>query len=133
MNLDQDKQYPQVGIGLGGYTWTSRSEAHTATDPAQYLKRVDAGEIPFDEITGTSGADREARSLRMALSTCQPLSDRVHRERFPGSSLLGEPWGPLWDDLADRGLVTVDRHGGTVNLTPEGQTLAEAIMNTEIG
>lgn len=132
LNLDQDKQYPQVGIGLGGYTWSSRSEANIVSGPREYLKRVDAGEIPLETVTGISDEGREVRSLRMALSTCQPLAEEIHRRRFPGSSLFEERWADVFSSMARRGLATVDHRDKTISLTSEGKTLVEAIVNTEI-
>lgn len=133
LNLDQDKQHPQVGIGLGGYTWSSHSEAHIVTAPREYLQRVHAGEIPFSSVTGISGAEREIRSVRMSLSTCQPLYEQWHRSQFPRSSLFEGRWAEVFAHLARRGLALVDRQRGEVRLTREGKTLVEAIINTEIG
>lgn len=132
LNLDQDKQYPQVGIGLGGYTWSSRSEAHNVPGPREYLKRVDAGEIPLETVSGISDEEREVRSIRMALSTCQPLTEETHRRRFPGSSLLEGHWANVFSSMARRGLATIDYRDKTIGLTSEGKTLVEAIINTEI-
>jgi oxygen-independent coproporphyrinogen III oxidase len=132
LNLDQDKQYPQVGIGLGGYTWSSRSEANVVSGPREYLKRVDAGEIPLETVAGISNKGREVRSIRMALSTCQPLTEEVHRRRFPGSSLFEGHWADVFSSMARRGLAIVDHQNKAVGLTSEGKTLVEAIINTEI-
>jgi oxygen-independent coproporphyrinogen III oxidase len=132
LNLDQDQQRPQVGIGLGGYTWSSRSEASMITTPGRYLKAVADGQVPFETVTRLSPEGRETRSVRMALSTCQPLSEDVHKRRFPGSSLMSGRWGSAFGALQRRGLARVDRAAGTVSLTREGATLVEAIINTEI-
>jgi oxygen-independent coproporphyrinogen III oxidase len=132
LNLDQAEQKPQVGIGLGGYTWSSRSQANTVTTPGQYLHAVAAGQIPFEAVTQLSPQGREVRSVRMAMSTCQPLLEDVHAQRFPGSSLMTGRWGTTFAALQHRGLVHMDRADGTVRPTPEGATLIEAIINTEI-
>lgn len=132
MNLDQAKQYPQVGIGLGAYTWSTRSEANVTSDPQVYATRVEAGEIPFDTVTQISDEGREVRALRMALSTCQPLTEEAHRARFPRSSLFGDRWSATFGSMAQRGLASVDRAEETVTLTDVGMTLVEAIINTEV-
>ncbi|WP_326600457.1 radical SAM protein [Streptomyces sp. NBC_01803] len=132
LNLDQERQYPQVGIGLGGYTWSSLSEANVVSDPRRYQEAIAAGRIPLETVTSISPNEREVRAVRMALSTCQPLRDDIHQARFPGSSLFGARWSPALRALADRGLVTVDTAARTVALTPVGMTLVEAIMNAEI-
>ena len=132
LNLDQDKQYPQVGIGLGGYTWSARSEANTVEDPTGYLRQVAAGRIPLTSVTRISAAGRVVRAVRMALSTCQPLTETDHRRRFPDDSLLTARWAAVFDDLAGRGLVEVDRAEGRITLTPPGRTLVEAVINTAI-
>jgi oxygen-independent coproporphyrinogen-3 oxidase len=61
----------------------------------------------------------------------QPLSDAVHRGRFGGRSLFADPWLGRFRSLADRGLATLDLDAGTVTLTPVGETLVEAVINTE--
>jgi len=133
LNLDQDKQYPQVGIGLGAYTWSTRSEATVTSDPHLYLRQVQDGVIPLSEVSSISDAAREVRAVRMALSTCQPLREETHRERFPGASLFTGQWRRKFADLERRGLARVDAAAGTVTLTATGTTLVEAIINTEIG
>lgn len=132
MNLDQAKQYPQVGIGLGAYTWSARSEANVTSDPMAYAARIDAGEIPFDTVTQISEQGREARAVRMALSTCQPLTEQAHRARFPRSSLFGDRWSAIFASMQQRGLAIVDPAEQTVALTEVGMTLVEAIINTEV-
>jgi oxygen-independent coproporphyrinogen-3 oxidase len=132
LNLDQDKQVPQVGIGLGGYTWSSRSEADIITDPHKYLDAIKADVIPFQSVTSISDSERERRAVRMALSTCQSLHDDVHQLKFPGSSLLEGRWLRIFRGLEQRGFASVDRSQRTVELTDEGKTLVEAIMHTEI-
>lgn len=132
LNLDQDKQYPQVGIGLGGYTWSSHSEANIVTAPREYLQHVDTGEIPLETVTGISDTERETRSVRMALSTCQPLREEWHRCRFPESSFFEGRWADVFSSMAQRGLAIVDHRNEMVSLTMEGKTLVEAIINTEI-
>jgi oxygen-independent coproporphyrinogen-3 oxidase len=132
LNLDQHLQVPQVGVGLGGYTWSDRSEANALTRPAGYLAEIDRGNLPLDTVTAVSPREREVRAVRMALSTCQPLSDAVHSRRFPGRTLLDGNWGERFASLRRRGLVDIDHSAGTVTPTRAGATLVEAIMQTEI-
>lgn len=133
LNLDQDKQVPQVGIGLGAYSWCGDAEANAVAAPAKYLGLVEKGEIPLENVTTVSAAHREVRAVQMALSTCQPLLEEVHRSRFPDSSLLSGRWGAMFDSLADRGLVQIDRGADSIALTEAGATLVEAIINTQLG
>ncbi|MDI6409704.1 radical SAM protein [Streptomyces albus] len=133
LNLDQDQQVPQVGIGLGTYSWCGDAEANVVAAPAHYLKAVEQGEIPFENVTAVSAEHREVRAVQMALSTCQPLREDIHRSRFPGSSLLSGRWGEKFDSLAGRGLMRVDREAGSIALTEEGATLVEAVINTQLG
>ncbi|MET8573634.1 radical SAM protein [Streptomyces sp. NPDC005012] len=133
LNLDQDKQVPQVGIGLGAYSWCEDAEANAVVAPAKYLGLVEKGEIPLENVTTVSAEHREVRAVQMALSTCQPLHEEVHRSRFPDSSLLSGRWGTTFDSLSDRGLVRIDRRAGSVTLTEAGATLVEAIINTQLG
>ena len=62
LNLDQDKQYPQVGIGLGGYTWSSRSEAQTTANPAEHTQAGSRPHSTGDRDTDKSGFPVAARS-----------------------------------------------------------------------
>ncbi|MFD7710178.1 radical SAM protein [Streptomyces sp. NPDC059786] len=133
LNLDQDKQVPQVGIGLGAYSWCGDAEANAVAVPGDYLRLVEKGEIPLENVTTVSADHREVRAVQMALSTCQPLFEGIHRSRFPGGSLLSGRWGALFGSLAERGLVRIDRGAGSVALTEAGATLVEAVMNTELG
>ncbi|MEV0354810.1 radical SAM protein [Nocardia sp. NPDC050697] len=133
LNLDQDKQFPQLGIGLGAYAWSNLSEANTHNSPRDYLAALDAGRLPLQSATRISAPEREVRAVRMALSTCQPLRDELHRARFGGSSLFGPRWRPIFTDLTERGLTVQDPAAGTITLTGPGRTLVEAIMATEIG
>ena len=66
----------------------------------------------------------------MALSTLQPVDDRVFKRRFDGNSLFANPIiSHTLKILVDKALVTVD--GPCVTLTPIGITLVEAIINTQ--
>lgn len=129
--VDQDNQEAEVAIGLGGSSSCRASEAITAVHPAAYERSVESGIIPLESATGFNDAARESRAVKMALSSCQPLSDHVHQRRFPGRSLFADPWQAKFGDLADRGLVTFDHSARQIVLTESGATLAEAIINTE--
>jgi len=100
--------------------------------PREYLQHVDTGEIPLETVTGISDTERETRSVRMALSTCQPLREEWHRCRFPESSFFEGRWADVFSSMAQRGLAIVDHRNEMVSLTLEGKTLVEAIINTEI-
>src|SRR6266516_974348 len=128
--VDQDKQRAEVAIGLGGNSSCSWSEARTIVDPTAYMARVAAGLVPLASATGLDHEGRVARAIRMALSTCQPLDDRIHRGRFPGSSLFDDRWRPIFESLCRRGLMLMDRCNERISLTAEGRTLVEAIINT---
>src|SRR5262249_32180135 len=90
--VDQDKQYVEVGIGLGASSSSDWSEANVITDPHEYAEAIAAGVIPLTEVKGFNQSGREKRSVAMALSSCQPLYDSIHRERFPESSLFDNHW-----------------------------------------
>lgn len=130
--VDQDRQHAEVAIGLGGSSSCRRAEAITDVNWERYAAAVDAGRIPLGSATAFSEPAQEARAIKMALSTLQPLSDRTHRDRFPGRSLFAPPWREAFAALAERGLVTADARAGTVSLTPVGEVLVEAVINTEL-
>jgi coproporphyrinogen III oxidase-like Fe-S oxidoreductase len=131
--VDQDKQEAEVAIGLGGSSSCRTSEAITDVNWSRYVEAVEAGRIPLGSATRFSSRAREARAVNMALSTLQPLSDRLHRDRFDGKSLFDEPWLDKFRSLQDRGLVVVDEPAGEIRLTPNGKVLVEAVINTELG
>lgn len=129
--LDQDKQRPEVGIGLGGSSGTPRASANISVDPKTYFAATDAGELPL-EARRLDRRGEVASSIRRALSTCQPIRDDLHRARFAESSLFDDEWGPIFEGLERRGLARVDRSDRAIALTEVGKTLVEAIMHTEI-
>jgi oxygen-independent coproporphyrinogen-3 oxidase len=130
--VDQDKQDIEVAIGLGGSSSCRASEAITDVRAKYYTQAVEAGRIPLGSATRFSAANQEARSVKMALSTLQPVCEDLHRRRFPRRSLFAEPWADRFEDLQRRGLADLDRGAGQVKLTPEGRVLVEAIINTEL-
>ena len=127
--VDQHRQEAEVAIGLGGSSSCRASEAITDVNWQHYTSAVDEGRIPLGSATRFSPAAQESRAVRMALSTLRPVRDDLHRARY-GRSLLAPPWRAQWDALAARGLVHVDDTG--VTLTPAGEVLVEAIINTEL-
>ena len=129
--VDQDKQEAEVAIGLGGSSSCRASEAITTVHPGTYQRSIESGIIPLESAAGFDEAAREARAVKMALSSCQPLSDHLHQQRFRGRSLFAEPWHAKFQDLAARGLITLDYPAHRIALTESGTTLAEAIINTE--
>jgi len=129
--LDQDKQRPEVGIGLGGSSATPRTSANISVNPKTYFAAVEAGELPL-EAHRLDRRGEIASSIRRALYTCQPIRDDLHRARFAESSLFDGEWGPIFEGLERRGLAHVERSGRTIALTDVGKTLVEAIMHTEI-
>ncbi|WP_314174026.1 radical SAM protein [Streptomyces winkii] len=129
--VDQDKQEAEVAIGLGGSSSCRTSEAITDVNWKTYSEAVEAGRVPLGSATRFSEEAQEARSVKMALSTLRPLSEELHRRRFPGSSLFEEPWAGRFRSLEERGLAVVDQGGGEVRLTPEGKVLVEAVINSE--
>lgn len=105
------------GLRAAGYT----------EHPTMYFAR--AGRIPLGSATRFSVAAQESRAVKMALTSLRPVRDDVHRARH-GRSLLTDPWRPHLDSLAARGLAHVDDQG--IILTPAGEVLVEAIINTEL-
>lgn len=130
--VDQDKQYVELGIGLGASSATRWCEANVSTDPYAYAEAIASGVIPLTEVKGFDVQGRERRSVAMALSSCQPLHDSIHRQRFENSSLFNDFWFPIFKSLENRGLMDIDQPAGMIKLTRPGQTLVEAIINTEL-
>lgn len=129
---DQDKQEAEVAIGLGGSSSCRASEAITTVSWDTYARSIVSGIIPLGSATRFDEAGRESRAIKMALSTCQPLSDGLHRQRFPGRSLFADPWYAKFQNLQNRGLATLDHAATEIDLTTAGRTLVEAIINTEL-
>ena len=68
----------------------------------------------------------------MALSTLRPFDDQLHQQRFPGWSLFAEPWLSRFRSLEERGLAVVDDGAKQIRLTPNGEVLVEAVINSEL-
>jgi coproporphyrinogen III oxidase-like Fe-S oxidoreductase len=130
--VDQDKQEAEVAIGLGGSSSCRTSEAITDVNWKTYSEAVEAGRVPLGSVTRFTGEAQEARAVKMALSTLRPVSDELHRRRFPGSSLFAEPWLGRFRSLAERGLAVVDDAAGEIRLTKDGKVLVEALINAEL-
>jgi oxygen-independent coproporphyrinogen-3 oxidase len=126
--VDQDRQDAEVAIGLGGSSSCRRSEAITDVNWQTYAAAVEAGRVPLGSAAAFSPEGQETRAVKMALTSLQPLRDSLHRNRF-GRSLFDEPWASRFQSLADRGLAVLSPDA--VTLTPVGETLVEAIINTE--
>jgi coproporphyrinogen III oxidase-like Fe-S oxidoreductase len=129
--VDQDKQEAEVAIGLGGSSSCRTSEAITDVNWKNYSEAVEAGRIPLGSATRFSEEGQEARAVKMALSTLQPLDDELHQRRFPGCSLFDGPWRGRFRALEERGLAVVDEGTRQISLTPQGEVLVEAIINSE--
>ncbi|TQK42748.1 oxygen-independent coproporphyrinogen-3 oxidase [Streptomyces sp. SLBN-118] len=129
--VDQDKQEAEVAIGLGGSSSCRASEAIAHVDWRTYSAAVEAGRLPLGSATRFSEDAQEARSIKMALSTLQPLRDTFHQQRFAGRSLLDEPWRHIFQSLEKRGLTVVDDCAEQISMTSEGKVLVEAIINSE--
>ncbi|KWO82400.1 radical SAM protein [Burkholderia ubonensis] len=129
--LDQDRQFAEVGIGLGASSAAGRCSASIATQPGEYLDAISKGDLPLLSLE-MSHDEEIAGSIRRALTTCQPIRDDLHRTRFAGSSIFDQRWKPVFQSLKRRGLATMQPSAGTIALTSVGKTLVEAIVNTEI-
>ncbi|MDH3973038.1 MAG: radical SAM protein [Deltaproteobacteria bacterium] len=132
MMVDQDKQCVEIAMGLGGSSSCEKSEAHVTVEPDSYLKQVEKGQLPLHSARGFNQQGKLVRAIRMALSTCQALSDKVHRERWTTSSLFDSYWLPKFESLRERGFVKIDKKEKTIELTHEGKIIVEAIMHREI-
>jgi oxygen-independent coproporphyrinogen-3 oxidase len=131
LTVDQDQQFAEVGFGMGGSSSSMRAEAINATTEAGYFGLLDQGRIPLGSARGFSDQGLLKKAVKMALTSCQPLEDRLFRERHPGQSLFGAPWHRLFQRLERRGLVEIDGPGRRIALTDVGRTLVEAIIHTE--
>ncbi|OLR90582.1 radical SAM protein [Actinokineospora bangkokensis] len=129
--VDQDKQEAEVAIGLGGSSSCRASEAITDTNRDHYARAVEQGRVPLGSATSFTPQAQEARAVKMALTTLQPLRDDLHRARF-GTSLFDEPWASSFEGMAARDLLVLDRARGEVVLTGTGRTLVEALINKEL-
>lgn len=128
---DQDKQHLEIAVGLGGSSSCVKSQSTNTVDKTLYFKRLSQGKLPIAEINGFDLLEQEKRSVKMALSTCQPLLDEIHQACFPNSSLFDDYWQAKFKSLQERNLVFVDELRRTISLTKDGKTLVEAIINTE--
>jgi hypothetical protein len=94
----------------------------------QTYAAAQAGRVPLGSATAFSPEGHETRAVKMALTSLQPLRDSLHRARF-GRSLFDEPWLGRFRSPENRGLATFGED--TMALTSVGETLVEAVINTE--
>ena len=130
--VDQDKQFPEIGIGMGGSSCCMKAEAINATTSRDYFDKIDRGIIPIESVKGFSENGIIKKSIQMALSSCQLLKNSLFQERFPKYSLFDAHWGPLFQDLEKRNLLKIDNKNQSIQLTSIGKTLVEAIIHTEL-
>ncbi|WP_231852997.1 hypothetical protein [Xenorhabdus poinarii] len=127
---DLDQQYPEVAIGLGGSSKSTRAEAINITGYKKYKEALNENRMPIEESRAFSPHQREVNAFKMALSTLIPVDDKVFKPRFDGNSLFDNPIiNCTLEKLVEKALVTVS--GDKVTLTPIGITLVEAIINTQ--
>lgn len=129
--VNQDKQFPELGIGLGASSCNYKSECNNCISKEEYISQIRQGVLPISIINGFSSEERKKRSIRMALTSCKPVYDSIFQQKFRESLLDNEKY-PFFERLEKRGLLLVDKTDGVIQLTPEGQTLVEAIINCEI-
>lgn len=129
MMVDQDKQYPEIAIGLGGSSSCKYSEAINTVEGKQYFSCLEKDMLPIASTKGFTKQAQMIKSIRMALSSCQPLDNNIHLSRFPKNPLFKSPWLDKFESLQDRGLLIIS--GDQISLTSDGKTLTEAIINTE--
>lgn len=128
---DQDKQFPEVAIGMGGSSKCRAAEAVNHTEYAAYQQSVLNGELPIVSAKGISPTRQQINSIKMALSSCQPVDDEIHKSKFSGQSFFKNK--NLRDRLVSlqkRELIYIDSN--IVHLSRNGRVLVEAIMNTEL-
>jgi oxygen-independent coproporphyrinogen-3 oxidase len=129
--VDQDKQFADVGFGMGGSSSCMRAEAINATTESGYFGLLDQGRIPLGSARSFTDQGLLKKAVKMALTSCQPLEDSLFRERHPGQSLFEAPWRRVFERLERRALVEIDGLGRRIALTEVGRTLVEAIIHTE--
>lgn len=129
--VDQDKQFAEIGLGMGGSSSNMRSEAVNSTTSASYFKALENNQVPVESIRGFDDMAVRLKSIQMALSSCQPLDDREFRRKFAMHSIFDPPFGPVFHNLAERQLVSIDETNRQIYLTAAGKTLVEAIIHNE--
>lgn len=130
--VDQDKQFPEVAFGVGGSSSSFNSEAINVVDPDTYFNNIFDGIIPIDSATAFNDYARKIKSVRMALSSCIPIKDSLHRKLFPCDSLFSDHWLSIFKSLEKRNLLNINYEKKEIALSEVGKTLVEAIINTEI-
>ncbi|MCC8380543.1 radical SAM protein [Xenorhabdus sp. PB30.3] len=126
---DQDKQHPEVAIGLGGSSKCRSAEMVNLTDYKCYREAVNNHILPVASVTGMSAERQESNAIKMALSTCQPVNNDVHRQRFGHAIKENKRIYNKLCDLAERQLLFFDND--KIKLTHSGKVLVESIVNTE--
>ncbi|QQR88745.1 MAG: radical SAM protein [Myxococcales bacterium] len=129
--VDQDKQFPDIGIGLGASQQNDHSTASVETHPKTYSELIEQGRIPFGSIRGFDEEAEKGRFLQMALSACEPVSAEAFEAKF-SEPLFSLPMVNDLKKLEKHGLLTVDTNRKIITLTETGKTLVEAIIHIDL-
>lgn len=129
--VDQDKQFPDVGIGLGASQQNTYSTASIETHPKSYSALLAQGKVPFGSIRALDAEAVRRRFVQMALSTCQPVLGAVFRQKF-NEPLFSQRIVTDLELLEKAALLSLDPGEETITLSETGQTLVEAIINVDM-
>jgi oxygen-independent coproporphyrinogen-3 oxidase len=132
LTVDQDKQFAEIGFGMGGSSSCMKAESINATSANLYFEKLRQGQLPIESARGFSNQAVMKKSVQMALSSCQPLKNALFKKCFPGHSLFTGNWKELFNHLEKRKLIEMDHPNQSIQLTPAGLTLVEAIIHCEL-
>jgi hypothetical protein len=130
--VDQDKQRAEVAIGLAGSSSCRMSEAISDVNPRGYAEAVDGRRIPLGSATRFSDSALKPERSRWRCPPCNRSTIAYTGSGSRVAHLFDEPWLNTFQSLQERGLLVMDQNAQHIELAPNGKTLVEAIINTEL-
>lgn len=123
-NLIYWRNRPYFGLGAGAHSSFGGRRFANVLLPAEYLRRVEAGESPVGESEEISPALERAETIILGLRLAEGVGRREYRERF--GEELTDLYGPTIAELAALGLVELAEDA--LRLTARGQPLGNEVF-----
>ena len=123
-NLTYWRNRPYLGLGTGAHSSFGGRRFANVLLPAEYLRRVEAGESPVGESEEISPALAASETVILGLRLAEGVGRREFQARF-GEELLAM-YGPSIAELAALGLVELAEDA--LRLTARGQPLGNEVF-----
>ena len=123
-NLRYWRDQPYFGVGAGAHSSFGGYRYGNVRGPAEYVRRIEAGESPVDSVELIDRALAMGETMMLGLRLEEGIDVDSFRERFgcsPDDAFEGQ-----LVDLIDAGLITTG--GGRIRLTHRGRFLGNEVF-----